>query len=286
MDGGKWGRFVTCRRFTAAHSIRPYGRLKTCPTMLEIRLLIDPPASGAWNMAVDEALLETAATAGQATLRFYEWQEPTLSLGHFQSVSERQQHVASRDCPLVRRASGGGAILHDRELTYSVAISQRDARSTAASELYDIFHETLTATLRELGIAAELYRITPAVCRGSSALDRGLQPFLCFQRRTCSDIVYGGAKIVGSAQRRRRGAVLQHGSILLARSQFAPELPGIEDLAGVTIEPDALPTRWPPHLASRLRASFRTAELSQTEQCRAEALIQGRFAAAEYLQRR
>src|SRR6185295_18138238 len=101
-----------------------------------MRLLIDPPGGGAWNMAVDEALLETAATTGQATLRFYQWQEPTLSLGYFQSVADRQQHAASLDCPVVRRASGGGAILPDRELTYSVALPQ----PVASSALYDACH--------------------------------------------------------------------------------------------------------------------------------------------------
>src|SRR5687767_13677741 len=92
--------------------------------MPTLRLLIDPPASGAWNMAVDEALLASAA-AGVATLRFYTWSQPTLSLGYFQHAHQRDAHAASRSCPLVRRASGGGAILHDRELTYSLAVPLR-----------------------------------------------------------------------------------------------------------------------------------------------------------------
>ena len=103
--------------------------------MRQIRLLHDPPAAGAWNMAVDEALLETAADSGVATLRFYQWNEPTLSLGYFQAATDRDQHPASRDCPLVRRASGGGAILHDRELTYSMAMSLPSARSSEATRL-------------------------------------------------------------------------------------------------------------------------------------------------------
>src|SRR5437764_2183769 len=122
--------------------------------MNALRLLLDPPAPGAWNMAVDEALLETAAGSGVATLRFYQWQEPTLSLGYFQAAADRQQHAASRDCPLVRRASGGGAILHDRELTYSIALPQ----PKAAAALYDACHETLIAALRELAVAASLCR--------------------------------------------------------------------------------------------------------------------------------
>src|SRR5882724_9809402 len=97
--------------------------------MEHLRLIIDPPAHGAWNMAVDEALLESAAVDGIATLRLYQWSEPTLSLGYFQPAADRQTHPASRECPLVRRASGGGAILHDRELTYSLAIPEKSARA-------------------------------------------------------------------------------------------------------------------------------------------------------------
>ena len=86
------------------------------------RLLFDTPAEGAWNMAVDETLGEIAAESGIATLRFYGWSRPTLSLGYFQNYDERLSHSASMNCAIVRRASGGGAILHDRELTYSLAL--------------------------------------------------------------------------------------------------------------------------------------------------------------------
>ena len=75
-------------------------------------------------MAVDEALLETAASLGVPTLRFYQWQEPTMSLGYFQEYADRLRHAASAGCPTVRRASGGGAIMHDRELTYSLAVPE------------------------------------------------------------------------------------------------------------------------------------------------------------------
>ena len=89
-------------------------------------------------MAVDEALLIDAAENGVATLRFYQWSEPTLSLGYFQRYDDRDQHAASRECAVVRRQTGGGAILHDRELTYSlVASRQPSARAQLRVALRD-----------------------------------------------------------------------------------------------------------------------------------------------------
>src|SRR5689334_21696416 len=99
--------------------------------MNSLRLIIDPPRQGSMNMAIDDALLESAAEAGVATLRLYQWSEPTLSLGYFQAAAERKTHQPSLTCALVRRASGGGAILHDRELTYSLALPEKS--SVAAS---------------------------------------------------------------------------------------------------------------------------------------------------------
>ena len=249
--------------------------------MAVVRLLFDPPASGPWNMAVDESLLETAAATGRAALRFYQWQVPTLSLGYFQSAADRQQHAASRDCPLVRRASGGGAILHDRELTYGIAIAP--SGHFVASELYDIAHQTLIAALAQFGVAAALYRASTQ-CKSTAATPS--PPFLCFQRRTCSDIVCGEAKIVGSAQRRRRGGVLQHGSIVLARSPLAPEVPGLLELTGQPIEPQELANAWTSVLGIRLGWELTPGELTNKEAARAKELVESRFGASEYTARR
>lgn len=252
--------------------------------MTALRLLIDPPASGTWNMAVDEALLESAAE-GIATLRFYQWNEPTLSLGYFQCAADREQHAASRECPLVRRASGGGAIVHDRELTYSIALPLRDVRTAAATALYNACHESLVVTLATFGIEAALHQLTCEV----EPPDRGdrqiAQPFLCFARRTCGDIVCRNSKIVGSAQRRRRGAVLQHGSILLSESPRAPELPGIAQLTGVSIGPDNFSQTWSGSLAKRLGAHALPGGLTDLERASAKQ-SQERFADVAYTQRR
>jgi len=256
--------------------------------MPAIRLIVDLPAPGPWNMAVDEALLETAATTGQATLRFYEWQEPTLSLGYFQSLDDRHQHPPSENCPVIRRASGGGAILHDRELTYSLTIPEIGKANSFARRLYEIGHQTLITALAEHGITAALFGdCSTAKTNTQNTTTQNLaQPFLCFQRRTCFDVVIGDAKIAGSAQRRRRGAVLQHGSILLAHSRFAPELPGIRELAAANITAPDLARRWAPHFAHSLQSPLVQGTISALEREQAEGLAVRRFAAARRLERR
>jgi lipoate-protein ligase A len=191
--------------------------------MSRLRIIHDPPASGTWNMAIDEMMLETVAASGQPLLRFYEWSEPTLSLGYFQAIADRHQHAASLSCAAVRRSTGGGAILHDRELTYSIALPLADRWSQAATKMYDLFHGSLINTLAHFGFAATLCEATLHRLTG--------EPFLCFQRRAKGDVLLGSHKIAGSAQRRKFGALLQHGSVLFERSRFAPELFGILNTA-------------------------------------------------------
>ncbi len=236
--------------------------------MIPCRLIIDPPAAGAWNMALDEALLESAGRDGIASLRFYSWQEPTLSLGYFQPHADRQLHTASASCALVRRASGGGAILHDQELTYSIALPGTHPLAARAEKLYQAAHASLIETLAELGVVA-------ALCAPSNdAGSRADKPFLCFQRRETGDVLLGQYKVAGSAQRRQRGAVLQHGSVLWARSKFAPELPGICDLVPAVEKSRAttadqlhhLLKLWTPRLAAQL-------ELDLSAESLAEALL-------------
>src|SRR5690606_18263998 len=199
----------------------------TASTLLNepIRVIIEPePAGGAWNMAVDEVLLESALRHGICTLRWYRWREPTLSLGYFQSPDDPL--IDDRFCalPVVRRLSGGGAILHDRELTYSCAIGVQHPLAAEPASLYKTMHAAIVAELARVGV-----EVAP---RGIA--EKGLDAnFLCFSRGDANDLVIAAHKVLGSAQRRRRGAVLQHGSLLLERSPLAPEYPGIADLSGV-----------------------------------------------------
>jgi lipoate-protein ligase A len=207
------------------------------------RLLVDPPQSGPWNMAVDEALLADAAANGTACLRFYEWNQPTLSLGYFQNHADRSQHAPSQSAALVRRQSGGGAILHHRELTYSVSLPKTHTLAVDVQSLYNAVHNMILRVLLSHSSCDNHKRQIELVGDLQNREYNG-DRFLCFERRSPGDIVYleresrafaDDHKIVGSAQRRNRGAVLQHGSILLSRSEYSPELAGLYDLCDTCV---------------------------------------------------
>ena len=194
------------------------------PDSTSLLLLIEPEAaSGVWNMAVDEALLEWASQQNLTALRFYRWNAPTLSLGYFQKSLPDSLPEEVKQLAQVRRLSGGGAILHHREWTYSCVLPPAHPLAAEPVNLYEHVHREIVNLLAELEIGAAL--------RGAAAADPSNKTFLCFGRQDPRDIVLGPHKIVGSAQRRRRGAVLQHGSLLLRRSPFAAEYPGLLDLA-------------------------------------------------------
>lgn len=256
--------------------------------MIPCRLHIDPPAAGVWNMAVDEGLLEQAAGAGLAALRFYQWCEPTLSLGYFQRYDDRRQHAASAQAAVVRRLSGGGALVHDRELTYSLCLPASHPLAGQSPRLYGVVHAALIDVLGELGVQARLYR-DQAPAAEPAAPD---EPFLCFARRTAADVVLvhpaGGdaGKIVGSAQRRRRGAVLQHGAVLMAPSSAAPELPAIARDERHMLAPEALVHLLGTALESRLGLRLEPAVYSGEFLAEIERRLAPKHASAAWLMRR
>lgn len=202
-----------------------------------LRLIIDPPLSGVENMARDEALLEgIAQRTSPPTLRFYAWREPTISLGYFQRYAEFQaQDDAVRTLAVVRRTTGGGAILHDLELTYSIAIpADSEWVHPNANKLYHLAHRAIIAAV---GSAARMVLCTELAGAACGEAPRSVSesqrngPFFCFARRHPLDVlvspgsaVPAGEKLAGSAQRRTRQAVLQHGSIMLSARE--PRQPG------------------------------------------------------------
>ena len=176
-------------------------------------------------MAVDHALLDRAASFDEAVLRIYTWARPTLSLGMHERARFRPETAFSAGVDVVRRPTGGRALLHHREITYSVTAP---ARGSSLSESYRAINAILLAALARLGVIA-----TEAARNG-----RPLRPdgAACFAEPNAGELVVNGRKLVGSAQRRDEHAFLQHGSILLADDQAS-----IATIRGVTdtIQPAA-----------------------------------------------
>jgi lipoate-protein ligase A len=192
--------------------------------------------SGPANMAVDEALLTSRLRgAGPPTIRFYGWDPTTISLGYGQHLDARIDvaAAAAAGIGLVRRSTGGSAILHggpDIELTYSVVAMSEDLGG--ARDLHSTYHwigAALASGLRGLGAPVDMIPTRPS--------DPATMPAFCFLRTGSYELEVGGRKIVGSAQRRRRGGFLQHGSVLLAADEASLRrvFPAEEDpLAGMT----------------------------------------------------
>jgi lipoate-protein ligase A len=160
-------------------------------------------------MAIDRALLERAA-AGESWLRLYAWSPSCLSFGRHEPAARRydRERIAALGLDVVRRPTGGRAVWHAGELTYAIA-----APATALGtlrEAYTEIHRMIRDALRVLGVAAEL-----APARASTAVDAGA----CFAAPAGGEVMVGERKVAGSAQFREHGALLQHGSILLADDQ-------------------------------------------------------------------
>jgi lipoate-protein ligase A len=237
------------------------------------RLILEPaPTPGAWNMAVDETLLESSLANGTSTIRLYQWSAPTVSLGYFQDANEFERDGLFAGLAAVRRLSGGGAILHDREITYSITLPPSHPLTAHPSQLYRLAHEAIIAVLAEHGIVVHM-RDMPSLDPRPSTID----PFLCFGRGDPNDIVLGAHKIVGSAQRRRRGAILQHGSVLLERSPHATEFPGLCELTGINLDRAALSTELSTAVADAMGSKFTSSALTA-----AESKLAGELQAARY----
>ena len=175
------------------------------------RLILETePRSGPANMAVDEAIA-LACAAGEAppTLRFYRWEPPAVSLGRHQPVNEIDMAAVDRlGYDVVRRTTGGRAILHTDELTYSVAAPADEPRMAGGvMDAYLRLSNGLLAGLHRLGVAADKAGGHVRAGRDVSAA--------CFEVPSAYEITVGGRKLMGSAQSRRRGHVLQHGSLPL-----------------------------------------------------------------------
>lgn len=191
------------------------------------RLIITPPANGAWNMAIDEAILEAIGKQlVPPTLRLYSWQPPCLSLGYAQPVSDvHLPALLSNGWDLVRRPTGGRAILHTDELTYAVIGPLEEPRlQGSVLECYQRLAQALLKALAMVQIPAQAKPLASPSSASFSAASNSPTPAtvasnhtnpVCFETPSNYEILANGKKIIGSAQARRKDGVLQHGSFPL-----------------------------------------------------------------------
>ncbi len=262
------------------------------------RLLYTGHQDGATNMAIDEAiLLGIAEGNAPPTLRFYGWQPPCVSIGYAQSLLAEVdlQACQERGYTWVRRPTGGRAVLHIDELTYSIAAPQSEPR--VAGDIltsYRRLSQGLVAGLRRLGCAAVEAEAHPD-SQGSSAA--------CFDAPAHYEVTAAGRKLIGSAQVRRRGVVLQHGALPLhgdvsrladvlrlaepARARLRARLSGraiaLDEAVGQMVSFEQAMTALVVGLAQALNLQWQPGELSEEEQ-QAAARLRLKYGSEEWMQ--
>lgn len=178
-------------------------------TIQSWRLIRSGYLSGAMNMAIDDALLQAVACgASPPVLRIYRWRPATLTLGYAQSPGTAVDLAACAEAGIdvVRRPTGGRAVLHDHEVTYAVIAPCSEPFSTSVAQCYRTIAGVLQSALRSLGLAAEL---VPGQQRGQQGRA------VCFTAPAQHELLIEGCKVAGCAQKRRGAAFLQHGSLPL-----------------------------------------------------------------------
>ncbi|WP_100404776.1 lipoate--protein ligase family protein [Bacillus solitudinis] len=172
--------------------------------------------SPAYNMALDEALLSWHSQGKiPPTIRFYGWNPPTLSIGYFQKVEKEinMEAVQKYGLGFVRRPTGGRGVLHDKELTYSVIVSEEHpAMPASVTEAYRVISQGILEGFKLVGLDA--YFSIPRSDEEKDAL-KNPRSAVCFDAPSWYELVVEGRKVAGSAQTRQKGVILQHGSIIL-----------------------------------------------------------------------
>jgi lipoyl(octanoyl) transferase len=203
----------------------------------------------AFNMAMDEGILEIINQLGRPVLRFYGWTEPAASFGYFQHYSEVERLTSLR--PLVRRPTGGGIVPHDCDWTYSLAFPiDHEWYSVSATESYWRVHRWLQLGFQQLGVNTQL---APAAHKKA--------PGQCFAGHEQSDLLWHGTKIAGAAQRRRKDGLLIQGSVQPPKGPFQR---GDWEVAMLKVYSSTRAIRWQPYLPDS-NLQERTARLSQSK---------------------
>lgn len=243
--------------------------------MREWRLIETYGAPPGFNMGLDEALL--LDEHAPPTLRLYSWEPDTLSLGYFQRFVDVPGTASAG--AVVRRLTGGGAIHHVEELTFSLTTGARDPLyAGAVAGSYERVHGAIARALREFGAEAALAGADGLL---SDAADTGM----CFHKSTPLDLAWGGRKGVGSAQRRTRGRVLHHGSIKLGTSALEGSIATLEECSSTALDPAEVGAVLVRALAERFELRFEKSGPSAAERD-AAAQLGPRYSDPAFLHRR
>ena len=266
------------------------------------RLLCTPPSTGAWNMAVDEAILEHIHRGEtKPTLRLYSWNPPCLSLGHAQSFKDVDvERLQSHGWEVVRRVTGGRAILHTDELTYSVTGSAEEpVLAGGVLESYNRLAQALLHAVKSLSVPVEMKE------HEDGHMQQNLNP-VCFEVPSTYEITVEGKKLIGSAQARKKEGVLQHGSLPLtgdltricqalvfkdeaARENAAQRLLArattVESIISVKTDWEIAAQAFVKGFEAQLGIHFQREEMSRSESERAEELVKEKYANPTWTER-
>lgn len=265
------------------------------------RLLITPPARGAWNMAVDESILEHIHRGESIpTLRLYAWDPPCLSLGHAQPFSDVDvNRLKQRGWEVVRRVTGGRAILHTDEITYSVIAPSNEPRvEGSVLESYNRLAQALLRAVQTLEIPVEMKE-------GKASESTTPNP-VCFEVPSTYEITVNGKKLIGSAQARKKEGVLQHGSLPLtgdltricqalvfenevkreeASMRLLERATTVESALGAGVSWEKAQQAFIHAFEAQLGLSFERGALSESESQRAEELVKEKYAHPSWTER-
>jgi lipoate-protein ligase A len=257
------------------------------------RFLMTPPTRGAWNMAVDEAILEHIGQGDSAaTLRLYAWEPACLSLGHAQPFTDVDMaRLKERGWEVVRRATGGRAILHTDELTYSVTGSAEErVLAGGVLESYNRIAQALMLAVKSLGLSIEMKEVIQNNHVGNNPV--------CFEVPSTYEISVDGKKLIGSAQARKKKGVLQHGSLPLtgdltricqalvfenesaredASKRLLARATTVESALGRAVSWESAAQAFIHAFEAQLGLCFERGELSESESRRTEELVQEKY---------
>ncbi len=266
------------------------------------RLIHTSPARGAWNMAVDESILEHIGRGeAQATLRLYAWSPACLSLGHAQPFADVDvKRLQEHGWEVVRRATGGRAILHTDELTYSVTGSAAEPMLLGGVlESYSQLAQALLFAIRELGLPVEIHE------HATESRGQNLNP-VCFEIPSTYEITVQGKKLIGSAQARKKEGVLQHGSLPLsgdltricqalifkdeaarkaAVQRLLSRATTVESVLGRRVDWETAAQAFARGFEAQLGIHFERGELSVSESRRANELMEEKYAHPSWTER-